>query len=612
MNNDELLTYYQQELTFIRRLGAEFADAHPKIAGRLGLSHNNVEDPHVARLIEAFAFANARIRYKLEDDFSDISDALLDILHPHYLAPIPAMSIVQFQPEPAQLLAKKTLAANTLLATDTGHGTNCYFTTCYSVDILPIYIEQAVLKGQPLQAPDLQPLTNIAAVLQISLRCYQEKLSFSQLNMDKLRFFIQAPLQDAYALYELLLHHTVAIALAHSADDTQPIILDAKTLQAVGFAAEESLLPYHSRTFAGYRFLTEFFALPEKFLFFELKNLTASLQAKFTAPGERLEIFFYLDQLNPVLEKNLTAQFFALGCTPIINLFAKQAEPFELTHTQSEYHLIADAHQPPQATEIYAVKRVIATNEHGQEQEYQPFYGLQHYQNTYYYHARRKPAWEGAHYLMQGTEIFLSFSDVNFNPVQTEKIFITTDILCTNRDLPAQLPFGGEGLSLQLAEQKTDMVQTIKCLQPITTVKRPALRHGARWRYISHLSLNHLSLTCDNEGIEALRNLLKLYDFTENKQQTIVEGLLSIHSETTTARNPNSHHGNVFWQGTKIILTIDKNKFIGTSLYLFGCILERFFGLYTTINSFTELVLVNQHREELYHWQPRVGEKSLL
>src|SRR2546430_4249034 len=94
---DELLSYYNRELAYLRRLGGEFAEAHPKIAGRLRMTADAVEDPHVSRLLEGVAFLNARIRQKLDDDFPELTDAILGQLYPHYLAPVPSMTIVQFR-----------------------------------------------------------------------------------------------------------------------------------------------------------------------------------------------------------------------------------------------------------------------------------------------------------------------------------------------------------------------------------------------------------------------------------------------------------------------------------------------------------------------------------
>lgn len=614
MSSDEdLLAYYQQELAFIRRQGAAFAEKHPKIASRLRLSNKTVEDPHVERLIQAFAFANARIRHKLDDEFPEISDALLNVLHPHYLAPVPAMSLIQLTPDYHKLQTSKTIPANTLLFTNVEPQGQCYFTTRYPVDLLPIKVRHAALNGKPLQAPIIPALAHASAVLRLSLSCTKESLSFSQLEFDQIPFFINAQPQFAYALYEALFNNTLQIALATSPKDAEPLVLSKDCLAAVGFAETEGMLPYSQRTFMGYRLLTEFFAFPEKFLFFTLKNLSKPIAEKFTRAGENLEIYFYLNQLNTTLEKNLDATFFALFCTPIVNLFEKSAEPFALTHTQSEYHLVPDMHEPPQATEIYSIKRVVATSPDGERVEYQPFYGVKRDEDLPYYYANRKPAWESTQYVAEGTEVFLSFTDLQFNPAVQEEWVISADVICTNRDLTNQIPFGGEDPHFSFVEQTTDLVKAIKCLLPITSPKRPFLKDGARWRYVSHLSLNHLSLTNDEEGIAALRSLLKLYEFDNNNaHQNLLEGLLHIQSLPATARNPNSQRGNVFWQGSKIILQVDESKFTGTSIFLFGCILERFFALYATINSFTELSIATTHRGEIYRWKPRAGDKALF
>src|SRR6516162_10005843 len=94
---DDLLFYYESELRFIRRMAADFAKKYPGVASRLELEPEKSEDPHVERLIEAFALLSARVRHKIDDEFPEITEALLGILYPHYLHPIPSMSIMQFE-----------------------------------------------------------------------------------------------------------------------------------------------------------------------------------------------------------------------------------------------------------------------------------------------------------------------------------------------------------------------------------------------------------------------------------------------------------------------------------------------------------------------------------
>ena len=150
---DELLAYYEKELAFIRHMGAEFAKEHPKIAGRLGINEDIIEDPHVSRLIEGFAYLNARIQHKLDDDFPELSDAMLNVIFPHYLRPIPSMSIVHFSPDREQLESSYTISAGTLLETEQYQGESCVFSTVYPTEMLPIEIKSAVLLGLPFSTP---------------------------------------------------------------------------------------------------------------------------------------------------------------------------------------------------------------------------------------------------------------------------------------------------------------------------------------------------------------------------------------------------------------------------------------------------------------------------
>src|SRR5712664_2656127 len=98
--SDALLPYYDRELNALRRLAAEFAATHPKIAGRIRLAPETVDDPHVERLLEGVAYLAARVHHRLDDEFPELTDALLSVLYPHYLAPVPSAMVVQFGCQP--------------------------------------------------------------------------------------------------------------------------------------------------------------------------------------------------------------------------------------------------------------------------------------------------------------------------------------------------------------------------------------------------------------------------------------------------------------------------------------------------------------------------------
>ena len=98
--SETLLPWYDRELTAIHRLASEFAEAYPKIAGRLRLSPGGVDDPHVARLLDGVAFLAARVHHRLDDEFPELTDALLGMLYPHYLAPVPSCMVARLDCTP--------------------------------------------------------------------------------------------------------------------------------------------------------------------------------------------------------------------------------------------------------------------------------------------------------------------------------------------------------------------------------------------------------------------------------------------------------------------------------------------------------------------------------
>ncbi|HEY7311913.1 MAG TPA: type VI secretion system baseplate subunit TssF [Gemmataceae bacterium] len=608
--SEELLPYYNRELSYIRRLAAQFADEHPKIARRLRLSADSCEDPHVERLIEGFAYLTARVRHKLDDEFPEITESLLGVLYPHYQAPLPSLAIVKLEldPEQTELTDGYPVARHTMLETDPIHGEPCRFRTCYPVTLWPIEVESAALSRPPFTAPLTPFSSQAAAVLRLTLRTRSQGVSFTALNLSSLRFFLKGQPQHVYRLYELLFNNTLGAALAVSPKAANPVLLDRRSLHPVGFERDEGLLPYTARSFVGYRLLSEYFAFPEKFLFADLEGLAGRLPAEV---ANNLEIFLYLDRTAPDLEPNLSADTFHLGCTPIVNLYTQRAEPIELTHADFEYRIVPDARRPL-AHEIYTVDRVTAMGPDGHELEYRPFFSVKHADNSAtetYWHSSRKPAERGDGQPDHGSEVFLSLVDLGMRPSTAGGWTLDVETTCLNRDLPHQLPFGPDQPRLQLSAGG-GLVTRIVCLTPPTPTLRPAMKRGVLWRLISHLSLNHLSLTDNDEQAHALREILKLYDFTDSAEtRQTIDGILSVRGRRVVGRVG----GASFCRGVEVTLRFDEERFSGSGLFLFASVLERFLGLYCTVNSFSKLIALTKGGErELRRWLPRAGEKVLM
>jgi len=609
---NELLPYYNRELSYIRRLAAQFAEAHPKIAARLRLGADTSEDPHVERLIEAFAYLTARIRHKLDDELPELTESLLGVLYPHYQAPIPSMAIVQFDLDSGQNETTEghTIARHTMLETESIQGEPCRFRTSYPVILHPIDLKAAVLARPPFRAPDSPWTKKAASVLRLTLACRAKGVRFADLNLGSLRFFLKGQAQHVFRLYELLFNHAQGMALANAANDA-PILLGTDRLLQVGFERDEGLLDYPARSFLGYRLLSEFFAFPHKFLFFDLAGLDRRTLARI---GNQLEIFIYLGQADPDVEQNLDADTFRLGCTPMVNLFPKRAEPIQLTHTEFEYRVVPDARRPL-ANEVYSVDRVVAVSPDGVQQEYRPFFSVKHALDARsaatFWHSARRPAEPTEGPVDNGTEVYLSLVDLEFNPSAPADWTLAVETTCLNRDLPHRLPFGGSQPRLQFTEGGA-LVSGISCLTPPTRTFRPALKRGTLWRLISHLSLSHLSLVDGSEQADALREILKLYDFADSAEtRAMIDGVLSVRSRRIVSRVGRDLAAG-FCRGLEVTVQFDEEKFIGSGLLVFGSVLDRFLALYCSINSFTRLIALTKGREGVYRrWPPRTGEKLL-
>ncbi len=610
---DELLSYYNRELAFIRNLGAEFAEAHPKIAGRLRLSQDMAEDPHVSRLIEAFALLNARTRLKLEDEFPEITESLLNVLYPHYLAPLPSACIVQLRADKsqAQNLEPQSIPRGSRVETEPIDGEPCRFRTCYDVDLLPIEVSAASLKGTPLPAPSTRLTSQAQAVVRIELSTLSPKVAFRELTFDRLRFYLHGQTHHAYDLYERILNNAIGTVVAVPGGEVPPVELAQDCWQPVGFGRHEGLLDYSPRSFLGYRLLSEFFAFPDKFLFVELQGVTAALRTRLKA-ADKLELYVFLDEHHQDLERNVAAQSFRLGCTPLINLFKQRAEPIEYSQHRHEDRVVPDARRPA-AHEVYSIDRVVATDRTDREVEIPPLFSIRHEHEgdvPVYWHATRTASPTGEKRADYGTEVMLSIVDLGDRPAAADDWTIDVETTCLNRDLPGRLPFGGGQPRLQLTSGA--VLAGITCLTPPTRTRRPSLARGTHWRLISHLALNQLSLVDTSQGKVPLQELLRLYD-TENSPQSrsTIEGLIGVASRPAVGRIGGSVAGG-FARGLDVTLRFDEAKYSGGGLYLFASVLERFLALYCTVNSFVRTRIHTERREEpLCEWPPRAGERVL-
>lgn len=609
--SDKLLDHYEKEFAFLQDSAADFARQHPGAAGRLQLSGDTVDDPLVGRLLAGTAYLNARIQQKLDDEFPELVDAMLDTLYPHYNRPIPSMAIAQFNPED-ELDSVAHVPKGVELDTEASDGNSCRFTSCYPVDIHPFLVNAGTLNARPFIAPGSNSIKGAAAVMRISLKGLTDDYSFGEKKPGRMRFYLRGQSQHSFPLYDLLLTKTMKIALARSDNDDKPIFVNKDCIQAVGFEEDENLIPYPSNVFAGYRLLTEYFVFPEKFLFLDIVDIAQHLPDDY---GNELNLYIYLSESDEELEHHISAKTFALGCTPVTNLFKQEADPIQMDHTAFEYRVTPDARRP-EGLEIYSIDAVNAADTSGREFEYAPFYGVKHRlsekNHGTYWHSRRTSVTEGEHHNETASELDINLVDLNFNPYTAQDQTLQLELTCFNRNQPKKLPTGNHQPWL-LEVDGSSPVSRIICLVPPTATVRPPIKEQGYWRLISHLNLNHLSLGDSENGCDAFKEILRLYDFNDSPStRKLIESLRSMQTKAIVAPIQ-VDYTTAMCRGTEVHIELDSMMMTGTSPLLFASVIERFLGLYCSLNSFSRLIATVSGREgELKRWPPRAGDKALL
>lgn len=620
-----LLDYYNRELQFLREMGAEYAKEFPKIAARLDLSGLACGDPYVERLLEGFAFLAARVHLKLDSEFPRFTQHLLQILYPHYLSPTPSMAVVELTPslKKGSLADGVTVPRGASLKSPRGKGgeAGCEYRTAHDVTLLPIEIAEV---AHTTYSRDLggegSGLRDARAALRIRLRALAG-LTLDKIAADRLVFFVRGSGEIPAKLWEQVVGSTLgALVRPAGGGDAPREALPARAVRRTGFDDDQALLPFGARSFQGYRLLHEYFAFPERYLFFEVSGLQGPLTR---ASGREVDLVLLFSKNDPSLNNVVDAGNLALHCTPAVNLFPIQADTIHLSDAQHEYHVVADRTQPLDF-EIWDVTDVVGTGAGDRdEQTFHPFYrtgeraggaGERGYFTTHRVpralSSAQKRKGARSHYV--GSEVFLSLVDEDEAPYRSDLKQVHLKVRATNRDLPLHLAMGQGATDFTL--QSGEPVETVRCVAGPTD-PMPSFAEGAfSWRVVSHLSLNYLSIadSPDDRGAEALRELLALYapvaTAVVRKQ---IEGVRSVKARPVVRRLVG--RGPIaFGRGLEVSVNFDESAFSGAGAFVLGAVLDEFFARYVSINSFTETVVGSLDRGELIRWPVRTGTRHAL
>ncbi len=608
----------------MRAMGGEFAQEFLKIAGRLGLDSFECADPYVERLLEGFAFLSARVQLKIDSEFPRFTQHLLSMVYPHYLAPIPSMAVVQFEPDLMEgsladgFVVPRNNSLRSLLGKD--DQTACEYRTAHDVTLWPLELYEAnYISGRGAVASlGLPDMVRTKAAIRLCLKC-TAGLNFNQLSLSSLPLFMRGSGELPTRIYEQFIANGLGVIVRpktklpdRSCRDT---LLPKNNIQPGGFTDVDAILPYTQRSFEGYRLLQEYFSFYERFLFLNLNGLGEAVKQ---CPGNELEIIVLLDRSESQLENIVNKDNFSLFCTPAVNLFPKRADRIHLTTNKTEYHVVPDRTRPMDF-EVHTIEGLTGYGTSTEsEQPFRPFYAVDnapgshekkacftHYREPRMFSGRQRIHGPRSSYV--GSEVFVSLVDANEAPYSSKLRQLGLDLLCTNRDLPLHMPVG---------KGKTDF--TMESSAPVVSVRcvagptKPVPAHSpgsVSWDLISHLSLNYLSLVDNSEGkgAEALRDLLRLYSDKNDASLTKqINGLLSVSSQPVIRRVPISGPM-AMARGVEITLEFEEMAFEGVGIFLLGAVLEQFLARYVAINSFTQTVVRSSSRGEIMRWPVRVG-----
>lgn len=613
-----LLDYYNQELAYIRELGQEFAQAYPKVAGRLGMADGEIADPYVERLLEGFAFLSARIHLKIDAEFPRFSQRLIEVVYPHYLAPTPSMCVVEL-PLKGELSGDfaqgMTLPRGTVLRSRpiSSEGTRCNFLTGHEVKVWPIELVDAIPSPptDDLMVPGVKRIDATRSVIRLKFRARMPGV-LKRCNIDTICLFIAGEQRIASHLYQLLVGHGIAVLVSDGKTEKwRP--LPNGSIVPEGFRPDQALLPADTRVFQGYRLLHEYFAFPARFHFCSINNLQ---RAASLLQEDEFEIAILLDRTIDTLAPNIDRNSFVLNCTPAINLFPYHAGRVMLSLGEFEHHIVPDRTRPLDF-EVYRVDAVQGFDRGNTPQTaFRPFYQSLDSDvgaDGAYFSVRREKRRlsesierNGLRSGYLGSEVFLSLVDGAESPWREEIEQLSISLMVTNRDLPILIPVSGQH---DFTIDSSNQLPFANILRGPTKPHPSIAERELTWRLISHLSLNYLALKDLDEtnGAVAIRELLGLYG-------ALADPLIALHGESisssvvraSTRRLPGAGPL-VYGRGVNISLTVDENAFAGHSPFLFGSVLEQFFSRHVSINLFTELTLHGKQSGKIASWGPRWG-----
>jgi type VI secretion system protein ImpG len=559
-----LIHFYNEELQRLRGEAVEFAEEYRSAAGMLKLQDGQVADPYVERLLEGVAYLSARVRLKLDSQFPDFTQQLLEVLFPGWQAPVPSVCIVQLRPslDDPRLhqgcrVPRKTLVVGSL----PGAGVRCEFETTSEMVLWPLQLTGLQYRSRPDErlwrsgrglGTDTGGLADdearhadgdgpedgpAKAHLRVELALQADELTLGQLPLEQLRVHVAADEPQTSQLMELLAGRCLGVCVSSDTEGKRHARwLPASAVRHAGLAEADALMPMPVRGHVAFRLLREYAAVREKFNFIEVTGLQAALRGM---PGRRCFLHFFLSVDYPRLERSLKPDALKLYCVPAVNLRERTLERLDVVPGQMDYQIVVDKHRV-QEQEIVQVMDVRGGGP-GVDRRFAPLYEVAangRLATGSFYTLRRarrlitereaeqRRRWaRGLDGLggersdvglsrppETGAEIFIALSERGAGPPAPALQYLSIRALCMDREAPRWLHAHPNEAQYEL-QDSLPAERALNCvLQPTPPAETP-IDGFDPWVALSLLSTNYLSLQDGGErpAAHALRGLLSLF-----------------------------------------------------------------------------------------------------
>lgn len=574
--------YYEDELAYLRALGDAFSKANPAIAGLLS---QRAADPDVERLMEGFAFLTGRLRQRLDEELPELSHGMIALLWPHYLRPIPALSIVAFAP--SDVSTASVIPGGAAVAARPIDGVSCRFRTCFDLTVLPFRVAEAKLEERAASASLTLRIAGLAsadvAILQSHrLRLFLDGGRSPRLGAELLR----ALLRDVSAV-------EISAGAAHA-------VLPGNALAHAAFDGNEAMLPWPGNAFSGYRLLQEYLVFPERFLFVDLPPLPA--EAGFAG---RSATFTFRIGARTKLPPQIAAENFRLNAVPVVNLYDAEAAPLRLDSRHVEYRLQPMA-PASRFAQIYSVNEVFGAAQGRPERViYEPFESFRHARaggEGRFYRAHRRASTVG-----RGTEVWLNFVHATDREPGSPIDTISARLTCTDGVLAGAVPIGG----IDQVAVGSPAVNAFSNVTAVVPEISPPLGGDTLWRLIAGMARSLRSLN----DAASLGRLIAAYDFraAEDAQAARRLELMLASLGDLDVQPMDTIIDGVPARGRRVLLRAAESGFGGLEgLFLFGAVFDAFLGLYAGLNTCYETIVHATEGNVDLRWPVRGGQVPLL